>query len=193
MPTGALIDRPRPQTSSERFEDLATPLLKPLVGVARRILRSDDLAWDAVQEALLTLWLEAEMPPNPRAWLIRTVVNRSLHLSRTRARRRKHEGLACHSHPEASQRDDPASKLEREDLLGYVYGALTTIAPEQREVLVRRAVEEQAYEEIARGLQIPLGTVRSRLNRSRKTIRALLQGTLGDEDRENRDQDEPPV
>jgi len=187
------IDRPRPQTSSERFDDLATPLLKPLVGVARRILRSDDLAWDAVQEALLTLWLEAEMPPNPRAWLIRTVVNRSLHLSRTRARRRKHEELACQAHPEASQRDDPAGKLEREDLLSYVYGALTRIAPEQREILVRRAVEEQAYEEIAQGLQIPLGTVRSRLNRARRAIRTLLPGISGDEDLETRDQDEPPV
>ena len=187
------IDRPRPQTSSERFDDLATPLLKPLVGVARRILRSDDLAWDAVQEALLTLWLEAEMPPNPRAWLIRTVVNRSLHLSRTRAVHASMRDWPARLIPRRANCDDPASKLEREDLLGYVYGALTRIAPEQREVLVRRAVEEQAYEEIAQGLQIPLGTVRSRLNRSRKAIRALLPGISGDEDFENWDQDDPPV
>ncbi|MHC5540577.1 hypothetical protein ACYOEI_20340, partial [Singulisphaera rosea] len=45
------------------------PLLRPMVAVARKILGSDDLAWDAVQEALLSLWLEAEPPAKLRPWL----------------------------------------------------------------------------------------------------------------------------
>src|SRR3954454_19720694 len=98
--------------SPERFRDLVEPLHDPLIALARRILRSDDLARDAVQEALLSLWLEAEVPPNPRAWLVRAVVHRSLHLMRSRARRRRHEGLACRQHPESSDQDDPARRLE---------------------------------------------------------------------------------
>jgi RNA polymerase sigma-70 factor, ECF subfamily len=184
------IDRSRPQFPPERFAEIVTPLLNSLVRVARRILRSDDLAWDAVQEALLTLWLEAELPPNPRAWLIRTVVNRSLHLARTRARRSKYEGHACRNCPEASGRDDPASKLENEDLVAWVYGAFSRIAPEQRDVLVLRVVEEMDYEAIAQVLQIPLGTVRSRLNRSRKAIRSLVRQLLPDESHEPVEQDE---
>jgi RNA polymerase sigma-70 factor, ECF subfamily len=160
-------------------------LLKPMTNLARRILRSDDLAWDAVQEALLSLWLETDLPPNPRAWLFRTVLNRCLHLSRTRARRRKHEGLACRIRPEASDRDDPERKRQREELAGCVYGAFTRISPEQRDVLVLRAVEEKDYETIAQSLQIPLGTVRSRLSRSRKAISALLRPLLEDGDDED--------
>jgi RNA polymerase sigma-70 factor (ECF subfamily) len=177
-------DRPGPLSPqglpAERYDAIVLPLLSPLVSLARRILRSDDLAWDAVQEALVTLWREDQVPPNPRAWLIRTVVNRSLHLVRGRTRRRKHEGLACRRRPEASCRDDPARTLERDDLVGYVTRALTTIAPGQRDVLVLRAAEDEDYETIASRLQIPVGTVRSRLNRSRRAIRVLL-GTLIEE------------
>jgi RNA polymerase sigma-70 factor (ECF subfamily) len=175
-------DPPRPWSSPERYADLVEPLVKPMVAAARRILRSDDLAVDAVQEALLSLWLQAELPPNPRAWLLRTVMFRSLHLARTRARRRKHESRACQSRPEASDRDDPAAKLEREDLLRAVCGAFIKIAPEQREVLVLRAIEEKDYESIASALRIPVGTVRSRLNRSRQALRALFGQPLPEEE-----------
>lgn len=176
------LDRPREPPSRERFADLVEPLLRPLVGLARRILRSDDLAWDAVQEALCSLWREAVLPPNPRAWLIRAVVFRSLALARSRSRRRKHEFLACREHPEATRRDDPAILLEREDLLGMFQMALCAMAPEHREVIVRRAIEEMDYEAIASSLDIPVGTVRSRLNRSRKAFREALRRILPAED-----------
>jgi len=153
-----------------------------LLAVARRIVRSEDLAQDTVQEALLSFWLEAEVPPNPRAWLIRTVVHRSLHLSRTSARRRKHEGRACRCRPEASDRDDPARTMERDDFVGVVYGALGQIAPEHRAVLVMKNVQEMNYQAIADALHIPVGTVRSRLNRARKSVRAILRQLEPDED-----------
>src|SRR3954447_26014098 len=135
-------DPARPWDSPERFTELVAPLHDPLIALARRVLRSDDLARDAVQEALLSLWLEAEVPPNPRAWLVRAVVLRSLHLLRSRARRRRHEGLACLQHPESSIKDDPARRFESEDTLVKVHGAFAEIAPEFRDVLVLRAVEQ---------------------------------------------------
>ena len=51
------------------FEATVTSHLKPMVSVARGILGSEDLAWDAVQEALLSFWREGELPPNPRTLL----------------------------------------------------------------------------------------------------------------------------
>ena len=65
------------------------PRLQPL---ARRMLHGEDLADDAVQEALLSLWKEGRMPQNPEGWLVRAVVLRSLHLNRSRRRRRRYEG-----------------------------------------------------------------------------------------------------
>jgi hypothetical protein len=105
----------------------------------RPILLSDDLAWDVVQEKLCSLWGEAVIPPNLRSWLIRAVVLRSLALARSRSRRLKHDFLACRGDPEASGRDEPATQLERADLLGTM--------PD-----------------------LPAGTVRFRLNRSREGI-----------------------
>ena len=83
-----------------KFSEVVSPMLSRLHRLARRILRSDDLAEDAVQEAILTLWKEGRLPPNPAAWLSRAVVHRSLHLNRCRCRRRRHELRACLHHPE---------------------------------------------------------------------------------------------
>jgi RNA polymerase sigma-70 factor (ECF subfamily) len=184
------LDSLRPWGSPGRFADLVEPLTDPLIALSRRILRSDDLARDAVQEALLSLWLEAEAPINPRAWLVRAVVHRSLHLMRSRARRRRHEALACREHPESSDQDDPARRIETEDFLVRVHGAFAEIGPEYRDVLVLRAVEQMDYEAIALSLQIPVGTVRSRLNRSRKAIREILLRILPGEEVEPTVQDE---
>jgi RNA polymerase sigma-70 factor (ECF subfamily) len=98
------------------------------------------------------------------------------------------QGLACRTRPEASDRDDPAKKFLREELVGCVYAAFTRIAPAQRAVLVLRAVEEKDYERIARSVEIPLGTVRSRLSRSRKAIGALLRPLLEEDDDESREE-----
>jgi RNA polymerase sigma-70 factor (ECF subfamily) len=184
------LDPPRPWDSPERFADLVLPLHDPLIALARRILRSEDLARDAVQEAMLSLWLEPEAPPNLRAWLVRAVVHRCLHLMRSRSRRRRHEGLACLQHPESSDQDDPARRLEAEDFLKTVRRAFAEIGPDSREVLVLRAVEQMDYESIALTLQIPIGTVRSRLNRSRKVIREILRRTLPAENHDPTARDE---
>jgi DNA-directed RNA polymerase specialized sigma24 family protein len=84
------------------------PFLGRLTVIARRILVDEDLARDAVQEAMVSLWRETEMPKDLRAWLARTVVHRSLHLARCRSRRRRHEERARFDHAEISHRDDPA-------------------------------------------------------------------------------------
>jgi RNA polymerase sigma-70 factor (ECF subfamily) len=83
--------------------------------------------------------------------------------------------------PESSDRDDPARLFEGEDILVRVQEAFSGVAPEHRDVLVLRAVEQMDYESIARALQIPVGTVRSRLNRSRKAIREILRDYVPDD------------
>src|SRR5262245_29319224 len=93
--------------------------LPRLLAVARRILGSDDLAWDAIQEALMCLWHEREEPRDLRGWLVRTVVHRSLHQVRSLERRRRHELSAWR---DRSPRDDadPAQLAERRALAACV-------------------------------------------------------------------------
>ena len=166
--------QPRRMPADDRFAEVTRPLFGHLAAVARRILGDEEMAWDAVQEALVTLWLEDEMPSNPRAWLVRTVVHRSLHLARGRSRRRRHEDQARLARVEQSEQDDPARHTEADELHRILWQALQSLAPHHRSVLVLADIEQKDYESIASSLGIPIGTVRSRLNRSRKALREVL-------------------
>ncbi|WP_422922990.1 RNA polymerase sigma factor [Singulisphaera sp. PoT] len=167
---------------SEPFDRTVRPLLDAMVATARRVLGDEGTAWDAVQEALISLWREEEMPPNPRAWLLRAVTLRSLHLARTRARRWKHEGRARRERPEACSRFDPSERLEFEEISKAMDQALAEIPAEYRDVLDLKTVAHMDYATIAETLQIPLGTVRSRLNRSRMAVRQILSRMLPHDD-----------
>lgn len=173
--------RPRPDAHADLLRAVQADV-GSLVAVARHILGGDDLAWDAVQEALLILWVEGERPPNPRAWLVRTVVHRSLHLRRCRARRRKHEERASLGRSETSDRDDPSRHLEGQDLRRLLQDAFAEMAQEHVDVLALKWLSDLDYASIAERLQIPSGTVRSRLNRSRKALRQVLSRRLPEAD-----------
>jgi RNA polymerase sigma-70 factor (ECF subfamily) len=163
------------------FAEAAQPLFGQLVSIARRILGDEDAAQDAVQEALVSLWREDAIPSNPRSWLTQAVAFRSLHLARCQARRRKHEMQACFQRIEETDRDDPVQHLEGDDLALILNEALSRISADQRAVLILSAVEEMDYQSIASKLQIPIGTVRSRINRARRSLRQLLLRTLPDD------------
>jgi RNA polymerase sigma-70 factor, ECF subfamily len=163
------------------LEAAIRPSLGPLIGVARRILHDGDLARDAVQEALISLWLEDELPPNPPAWLVRAVVLRSLQMNRGRARRRKHEGQACRERVEPSDRDDPARILVMRELRERLLAAVRLLPKLHQEVFTLRTIEGMEYESIALQLQVPIGTVRSRLSRARIEIRRVVEESLSDD------------
>jgi RNA polymerase sigma-70 factor (ECF subfamily) len=167
--------------ADDRFAEVTRPLFGHLAAVARRILGDEELAWDAVQEALITLWLQNPKPSNPHAWLVRTVVHRSLHLARSRSRRRRHEDQARLERVEQSEQDDPARYVEADERRRILRQALQSLAPDHRSVLVLADIEQKDYESIAVLLGIPIGTVRSRLSRSRKALREVLVRLLPDE------------
>jgi RNA polymerase sigma-70 factor (ECF subfamily) len=179
-PFGCRLHRdPRHGTSWEdRFAEVVNARLPGLRRLARRILRSEDLADDAVQEALSSLWNEGRMPPNPEGWLVNAVVLRSLHLNRSRRRRRDHEERACARRREHDPVGDASRPLEVAEVVRAIDAALSTLPDHLRSVFVLREAEQLDYGEIAGALQIPVGTVRSRLHRAR----VALQGALRDQE-----------
>jgi RNA polymerase sigma-70 factor (ECF subfamily) len=114
------------------------------------------------------------MPRNPGAWLTRAVAFRSLHLARSRTRRTRHERLAGQRRPELSERDNPSSSMQYEELANLLDETLRTIPADQRDVVLLRIGTEMDYASIADALRIPVGTVRSRLNRTRQRFRDAL-------------------
>lgn len=99
-------------------------------------------------------------------WLYRLAVNESLqHLRRNR--RWKYHALDWDPMDESQ----PGENAERQELLEQ---ALARIDPELRAIFLLREVEGQSYRQIALALQVPEGTVGSRLNRARRELRRLL-------------------
>ena len=160
--------------SEDTFTAIVRPLLDELVRIARRQLACDHLAWEAVQDALVGLWRRSDAPENPRAWLIRAVLFRSLHIRRTTRRRHKHEGAACCHRGEAVERDEPSNALIVTELRDEVWRALGKLNERHREVLSLHLIEGLEYEHIARRLRVPVGTVRSRLSRARDALKSRL-------------------
>jgi RNA polymerase sigma-70 factor (ECF subfamily) len=146
-----------------------------LYGLARRIVRCDDLAEDAVQEAMLSLWGLPERPHDPAAWLTRAVVFRSLQILRSRHRRRRHEERACSCRSERDPREDAHQAAEQREFAELVLSLLDELPESYRVVFQLREEEGREYGEIAERLRIPIGTVRSRLNRARRVLRDRLR------------------
>lgn len=150
-----------------------------MLSVARSILGSEDLAWDAVQEALMCLWHEREAPHDLCGWLVRTTLHRSLHQTRSLQRRRHHEhgarrASACESAP------DPSLGVAEEDLARAIAQAIAALPAGFGLAFRLREVEGCDYAEIAQRLDLPVGTVRSRIHRAKALLRERLAELVHD-------------
>ncbi len=152
------------------FQRQIQPYLGPIRSTARRILGDDDSAADAVQEALIALWKSGPVPDHLQRWLLRTVVHRSLHARRTRTRRAHWEDQGGHAVVRCPM-CDPSRELEVRELIDELEHILSTLPPDQREALELREIECLDYQQIADRLGVPMGTVRSRINRARAKVR----------------------
>ncbi len=131
---------------------------------------ADDLVQDCLERALQKRRL-FHTGTNLRAWLF-TVMHRIHASHRVRAgRRAKPESLdeSVHVVPVRPEQEArlAVSALQR---------ALDLLPPEQKEVVLLVALEQMSYDEVSRVLEIPIGTVMSRLHRGRERLRALLAG-----------------
>ena len=161
------------QTSAALLSD-PSPHLPAVHRVARRLLGCDHLADDAVQEALVALWRQDEAPDNVRAWLTRAVVLRSRHLRRSLRRRNHHEHVAS-AHCELHQGcDNPLHVAMAHETGERLQQALDTLPTAQRRAYELYTESGLDYAGVAERLQLPIGTVRSRLHRARAAIEAAL-------------------
>ncbi|HKY75640.1 MAG TPA: sigma-70 family RNA polymerase sigma factor [Acidimicrobiia bacterium] len=145
-----------------------------LYNVAYRLTGNDDDAYDLVQEALLRVrrGLETYQPGSMEAWLSRIVTNVFLDEVRRR-RRRPVEALP--EDPERLLPSTPGADEATDNLSDDVQAALRRLPEDFRTAVVLCDVVGLSYEEIADALAVPVGTVRSRIHRGRRLLRAALQ------------------
>jgi RNA polymerase sigma-70 factor (ECF subfamily) len=152
--------------------DSITEHIPRLRRYARALVGDRYVADDLVQDTLERAWNKFYLwrpGSDLRAWLFTIMHN--VFVNQARRRRKEFEELTDEM-PAAAVRATQGDQLELQD----VDRVLRSISPEQREVVLLVAVEQLTYEEVSRALDIPIGTVMSRLSRGRERMRQVLGG-----------------
>lgn len=156
----------------DSFVMVAAAAYGRLHAIARLILRDEDAASDAVQEALTSAWLHIRAVRDPDrfdAWLNRLAV----HASYREARRRRARVVEIRvDQIDAPDGWDAVGAVDARDQLERGFRRL---GPEQRAVLVVHHYLQLSDAEAAAVLGIPVGTVKSRLNRATIALRAAIE------------------
>ena len=159
------------------WEEVAHGHGRFLYNLAYRLCGNHQDAQDVVQEVLLRVrrGLATYQPGNLEGWLSRITTN--VFLDRVRRQKRR-PTVPLPDEPERyallAVAADVDAELARRDLPDYLQQLLGELNPDHRAVVVLADVIGYSYEDIAAMLDIPLGTVRSRLHRGRGRLREAL-------------------
>jgi RNA polymerase sigma-70 factor (ECF subfamily) len=177
----AVVERAR-AGDHEAFRILVERYQGRLFRLALRVLRDEEQARDAVQDALVKVYRSLDRFEGRSSfytWVYRLVMNQCLD-----ARRRDRSDRHVEFEDERSRELDPdggvdptpepAAELERRELRGQMQRAIAALPEDARRTFLLREVDGLSYAEIARSLRIPKGTVMSRLHYARRRLRAAL-------------------
>src|SRR5438552_13899646 len=145
--------------------------------LTRDVVIADDLVQDCLTRALdkLHLWREGT---DLRAWLFTILHNQYVNHIRRAVREGAMVGLSD-SEPLLSRAPQQGKRLELRDL----ERAIAKLPDEQRSVILLVGLEGMRYEEVAAVLDVPVGTIRSRLSRGREMLRQFM-GMIPEDDEE---------
>ena len=146
-------------------------LIPRLRRYARALVGDRAAADDLVQDTLERAWAKLHLyrrGTDLRAWLFTVMHN--VHVNKVRATRAT--DTLEDEMPELAQRASQGDALMVRDL----DRSISRLPAEQRSVLLLVTLEDMSYDEVARTLGIPIGTVMSRLSRAREKLRAMMLG-----------------
>jgi RNA polymerase sigma-70 factor, ECF subfamily len=163
----------------ERFERMVEEVFPSLYSVALRLTRDRDEAQDLAQEATVRGYEAFDRfdGRNFKNWMLRILTN--LYINRYRKRQRTGpiaslDDEDLHIEPVSSPDEAPDRQVFDSMLSGEVEAALAEVPEVFRVAVVLSDIEGLSYDEIAEALQIPVGTVRSRIARGRAALRNRL-------------------
>ncbi|MCG8429533.1 MAG: RNA polymerase sigma factor [Chromatiales bacterium] len=155
------------------FSQLITQHIPRLRRYAKALFSDPALAEDLVQDCLERAWSKQHLwngSGDIRAWLFSIMHN--LHANEARKFNRRPALI-----PMEAQNDQPITGNQESTLaLNELEAALHNLPEKQREVLLLVGLEQMSYEEAADVLNVPTGTVMSRLSRARENLRSTLYG-----------------
>lgn len=163
------------------FGELVTKYQDRLFHTVFRLVNNAEDARDVVQDAFLSAYQSLGTFKGGSqlfTWLYRIAVNSAITL-----KRKQKAGFRLHGAAETGAKVDPVDPsdlsrpgyaMEMAEQESKVHQALARLSPEHRVVLVLKDLDGKKYEEMAIILQVPVGTIRSRLHRARLELRDIL-------------------
>ena len=153
-----------------------------LYNTVYRLIGNAEDAQDVVQEAFLNAYQSLENFKGDAlffTWLYRIAVNTAISLKRKQRVVLRIDG-GRNGEPgiepaDTSEQNQPGHAIEQAEQARRIRKALNRLSPEHRAVLVMKDMEGQKYEAMAEVLEVPIGTIRSRLHRARLELRELLE------------------
>lgn len=181
------------QGNAGAFEVLVERHQKRMLNIAFRMTGDYDEACDVVQESFLSAFKAIKGFRGDAlfsTWLCGIVMNHARNRLKQVKSRSRFESASvedmeqiregCRAEGLCADRESAAEKMEREELEARVQKCISALDGEQREVLVLRDIQGFSYDEICRMLNIPDGTIKSRLFRARNAVKECLKPLLGD-------------
>jgi RNA polymerase sigma-70 factor (ECF subfamily) len=184
IPDAQLIDEAIGGDSAA-FGQLVTRYQDRLYNTLVHVVGSADAARDVAQDALVQAYVKLETFERASGfytWLYRIAMNMAI----SYRRREKPTASVEHAretlgHEPLDRGASPGARLEQEERACQVRAALATLSEEHRTILILREIDGCAYEQIAEILDLPIGTIRSRLFRARLQLRDQLKGSFQEE------------
>ena len=175
-----------PETAKSAFNTLITRHRGKAYGMIYNMVRNEEDAWDLAQDGFLKVWKSIDQfrcQSSFSTWLYRIMFNLTIDWLR------KQQAYTATEFEETTAINDaaanirvapaptpsPSRSLERNELRAQIDAAIAQLSPEHRAVLLLTEFEGYQYREVAQILEIPLGTVMSRLFHARKKLQHLLK------------------
>lgn len=162
---------------ADRFERFIRPHVDMLYRLAYRLSQSQEDAEDIVQQFLIRMFPridQLEGLEKPAPWLSRGLYNLYVDIYRRATREAAIFSDEEFKENAATSRHSPEMHLHNNDLSAGIEQALQKLNENQRIVVLLHDSEGYTLEEISEIQQVPVGTLKSRLNRARNTLKSLL-------------------
>ncbi len=170
-----LIERAQ-KGDREAFNDLVCLYRASMINVIYRMCGDPSLAEDAAQVAFIQAWKHLPgftLRTTFQSWLYRIGINAALD-----SLRRNKPSTAIDDLPLISREEKMEARVERQERMRAVRQAVLSLPEASRAVIILREYEELSYQEIADAIDIPIGTVMSRLAYARKLLTERLNPVM---------------
>ncbi len=182
-PEEAALIRKAKDGDMDAFECLVRKYQRIIYALCRRLARSHQAADDLSQETFVKAYVGLSRFDDRRPfypWLRKIVVNSWLNDLKSRKRESSLEDWTNGTRIRgfSSEPDQPEERAERTEFEERFSRALESLPEDQKSVFVLRYYESMSYREISEALELPNGTVMSRLNRARRRLKELLADSI---------------